>query len=587
MRQSFRLRLAGTYLCLIIIILVISGITLFNLFKDYYIKNVESSLIYEARLIAEMIDMRSEKPTPQNLQKVCQVTGKDTNTRVTIIGQNGVVLADSLYDAAKLGLHNTRPEVYQALKGKTGVEIRYSTTVKAKMIYVAVPFTGMSAQGVVRLATPLLAVEEIYSRMWSILMFAIVICGLAAFGVSLIFVERISRPIGNITATVREFAHGNLHKRISYRREDELGVLARTFNDMAEYLENNIIEISEVNNRLETLLENTVNGIVMVDRSARITYTNPAAVELLGESIQTRGKKHVEVISNYELVETIDKVRQQLQPIHKEIVLHSMGDRIIDVNVVPLRGNTFSGQGVLVVLNDISNLKKLEQMRKDFVANVSHELKTPVASISGFAETLVAEEGQNPETVKEFSRIIFDESQRLTRLVSRLLELSRLESEDRELQIEEINVDQLIQDTINMMQQRNDCKDKAIEFSKTGAPVVINGDSDTITQVLINLLDNAIKYGSEGDHIAVSLAEEKDQIKISVEDHGVGIPENEAERIFERFYRVDKTRCRKTGGTGLGLAIAKHLVENHGGQIGAETISGQGTVFSFTIPKNI
>jgi two-component system phosphate regulon sensor histidine kinase PhoR len=227
----------------------------------------------------------------------------------------------------------------------------------------------------------------------------------------------------------------------------------------------------------------------------------------------------------------------------------------------------------------------MEQMRKDFVANVSHELKTPIASISGFAETLMAEEGENPDTVKEFSLIIFDEAKRLTRMVNRLLELSRLESENHELHIEQANINKLIQDTINMMQQRNECQDKTIEFKNPGCPILINADSDVIAQVLINLLDNAIKYGSDGDHIIVSAEEQEKEILISVEDHGAGIPENETHRIFERFYRVDKTRSRKTGGTGLGLAIAKHLVENHGGKIRVDSEAGMGTRFSFTIPQ--
>jgi two-component system phosphate regulon sensor histidine kinase PhoR len=265
--------------------------------------------------------------------------------------------------------------------------------------------------------------------------------------------------------------------------------------------------------------------------------------------------------------------------------MHSLGGKTVDVNVVPILNNSEDFQGVLVVLNDITSIKKLEQIRKDFVANVSHELKTPVAAISGFAETLVEEEGENPETVKEFSQIIFDESQRLSRLVNRLLELSRLESDSRELHIEQVNINQLIQDTISMMQKRNDCQDKIIDFKKADSPVMINGDADVIAQVLINLLDNAIKYGPDGDHIVVSVAEQDNEVKISVEDHGVGIPENETERVFERFYRVDKARSRKTGGTGLGLAIAKHLVENHGGQIGVETITGKGTIFSFTVPN--
>lgn len=583
MRKTFRLRLAATYLILIIIIVVILGIALFNIFKDYYTKNVESSLINEAHLIGQMINTSAQVPGDINLQKLADTGGKETKTRVTIIGQNGVVLADSVYDPAKLGLHNTRPEVYQALNGKTGVEVRYSNTVKTKMIYVAMPFTNTKVTGVIRLSTSLLAVEEMYSRMWSMLLLAIVICGLLAFAVSLIFAEKVSRPIRDVTAAVREIAKGNLHKRIFYNEDDELGEMAQTFNGMAEYLENNTIEISEVKNRLETLLENTVNGIVMVDRSARITYTNPVAVKLLGDSIKVQGKKHVEAITNYELVETIDVVRRQLEPIHKEIVLHALGDRVIDVNVVPLKANTFSGQGVLVVLNDITDLKKLEQMRKDFVANVSHELKTPIATISGFAETLV-EEGQKSENVTEFARIIYDEARRLSRLISRLLDLSRLESQNYTIQKIAFNMSQLIEDAIKTMQPEIQGKHINIAF-RYDAPINIEGDPDVVAQIMMNLMDNAVKFSHDGDTVHIDLKEQQGQVQIIVKDEGIGIPTDELGRIFERFYRVDKARCRKTGGTGLGLAIVKHLVENHGGQIEVKSTEGKGSIFTVTLPS--
>jgi two-component system phosphate regulon sensor histidine kinase PhoR len=585
MFSSFRARLTGTYLALIIIIMVTFGIVIFNTVKEYYMKNVESNLIYEARLVAEMIKQSDQQMGGSRFQEICKIAGKDTDTRVTIINRSGKVLGDSEFDPAKLGLHNSRPEVYKALMGKTGIEVRYSETAKTNMIYVAIPFTSESSDGVVRMSTPLVEAEKLYNHIWTVLLLAILATGIAAVLISLIMAARFSMPLKDITEAVKDMAQGNLRRRISYKGKDEFGILANAFNDMAEYLDKNINEISGVRNRLEALLYNTVNGIIMIDAVARITYVNPVAISLLEETNKIIGKKYTEVINNYELLEIIDRVRKQLQPEQREIVMHSLGGKTVDVNIVPILNNSVDCQGFLVVLNDITSITKLEQVRKDFVANVSHELKTPVAAISGFAETLVEEEGQNPETVKEFSQIIFDESQRLSRLVNRLLELSRLESDNRELHIEPLDINQLIQDTINIMQKRNDCQDRIIDFKKTNYPIIIKGDHDVIAQVLINLLDNAIKYGPDGDHIIVSLEEHDNAVKISVEDHGVGIPDNEMGRVFERFYRVDKTRSRKTGGTGLGLAIAKHLVENHGGQIGVETIYGKGTIFSFTVPN--
>ncbi|HEX3011271.1 MAG TPA: ATP-binding protein, partial [Syntrophomonadaceae bacterium] len=552
--------------------------------KEYYMKNIESNLLNEDRLLSEIIKQKDlHNISNQQIEEICKKVGKDTDTRVTVINRNGKVLGDSEFDPAKLGPHNDRPEVYKALRGQTGVAIRYSQTARTNMIYVAIPFTSTSRSGVVRMSTPLIEAEKLYRHIWLVLLLTILAIGAMAVLISLGIADRISRPLKDMTEAVKDIARGNLKRRITYNSKDELGILAKSFNDMAENLDNNIKEISGVKNRMEALLYNTVNGIIMIDAVFKITYANPAAISLLGESNEIIGRKYVEVIKNYELLEMIDRVRKQLQSERRVIVMHSLGGKIVDINIVPIISRSIDNQGFLVVLNDITDMKRLEQVRKDFIANVSHELKTPVASISGFAETLMEEGGENPENVKEFSGIIYKQSQRLSRMINRLLELSRLESENRELNLESVNINQLIQDTINFMQQKNDCLDKIISFKNTNDPMMINADPDIISQVLINLLDNAVKYGSDSDHIIVGVEKLNNEVKISVEDHGIGIPDNEKDRVFERFYRVDKTRSRKTGGTGLGLAIAKHLVENHGGKIGVDNIDGK-TIFSFTVP---
>jgi two-component system phosphate regulon sensor histidine kinase PhoR len=559
---------------------------MFSTVKKYYMQNVESNLIYEIRLVQELIRQKDQQGiSNQNFQDICKIAGEETDTRVTIINRSGKVLGDSDFDPAKLGPHNTRPEVYKALEGKIGIAIRYSETAKTKTIYVAMPYTSNSSNGVVRMATPLIEAEKLYNHIWMVLLLAIIATGAAAVLISLLLADRFSRPLKDITAAVKDMAQGNLQRRILYNNKDELGILADTFNDMAKNLDNNVKEISRVKNRMEALLYNTVNGIIMIDAVARIIYANPAAMQLLGETNEIIGTKYLEAIKDYELLEAIDRVRKLMQPEHREIVMHSLQGKIIDVNIVPITNSSVSDQGFLVVLNDITGLKKLEQVRKDFIANVSHELKTPVASISGFAETLLEEGGENPENVTEFSRIIYEQSQRLSRMINELLELSRLESDNHELHVEQVNLNCLMKDTINLIKQRNDCRDRIIDLRITDA-LTVNGDPDVIAQVLIILLDNAIKYSPGHDHIVVSAEEQNHEVQISVEDHGIGIPQNEKERIFERFYRVDKTRSRHTGGTGLGLAIAKHLVENQGGQIRVDSVLDKGTVFSFTVPQN-
>ncbi|MDD3022769.1 MAG: ATP-binding protein [Syntrophomonadaceae bacterium] len=587
MFNSFRWKLTGTYMIIIVIILAAMGITLSWTFKDYYMDNVKSNLIYEAVLVAEMAESFKEEGEPKHfMQEVCAIAGRDTENRVTIVNEDGLVLGDSQFDPQTMDRHNNRPEIYQALQGKTGVELRLSDTAKVQMLYVAVPFTAGDIKGAVRIAQPLTQVEELYRQVSFIVLLAIFLIGLVALALSIAIAKRVTRPLQDLTAGVQDMTQGNLKLRIAYQSEDEVGILANAVNHMAQSLDNSINEMSEVNSRLEALLCNTVNGILMVDHEGRVNYANPVAFTLLSLKDNYLGRKHVEIIGNYELLGIIDKVRAELNPLRRNIVLHTLGEKVVEVNVLPLSNNKDGAAGgVLVVLNDISEITRLEEVRKDFVANVSHELKTPVATISGFAETLMNEGDLGTEHVKEFSSIIYEESQRLSRIINRLLELSRLESYQQQLNSRLIDMGAVIEYAINIVKKRSNSPELNISFTKPAEAVCIAGDEDLIVQIMLNLLDNAINYSSRGQEISVSLEESEETIKVSVADKGEGIPEKDLPRIFERFYRVDKTRSKKTGGTGLGLSIVKHLVENHGGQVGVKSQLGQGSVFYFILPK--
>ncbi|MEN6351025.1 MAG: ATP-binding protein [Syntrophomonas sp.] len=588
MLNSFRWKLTGSYILIILLILSVMGVVLSWTFKDYYMNHVKSNLIYESLLVAEMTKLHKYDGDPAVfMQEICDIAGRDTENRISIVNQNGIVLGDSQFDARTMELHNNRPEIYQALHGKTGVEIRLSDTAKVTMLYVAVPFAAQDVKGAVRVAKPLNQVEALYRQVIYIIIMAILLIGLAAFGLSIAIAKRVTRPLGDLTEGVQEMAGGDLKRRIAHQSDDEIGILADAVNKMAINLDSNITEISEVKNRLEALLNNTINGILMVNDGGKVNYANPASLSLLLIKGRFMDRKHVEVIGNYELVGIIDQVIKDREPIRCNIILHTLGEKMVEVNVVPLNGKEeTSPGGVLVVLNDISEIKRLEQVRKDFVANVSHELKTPVATISGFAETLVAEEELDAAHIKEFSTIIYDEAQRLSRLINRLLELSKLESNPGELKKEIIDIGQLAEYATSIIAKRKAGGGPSISIEKPDAPVNLEGDADLIVQVILNLLDNAINYSPGGEDIKVKIEENEKTVKVTVADRGEGIPEKEVPRIFERFYRVDKARSKKTGGTGLGLAIVKHLVENHGGTVGVETTPGQGSTFHFTLPKS-
>lgn len=580
MYKSFRWKLITAYFLLILIVLTIAGGIIFYAFKNFYLTTLEKNLINESSLITEIIKYSQSR---SKFQEICDAAAENSNSRVTIIDDSGVVLGDSQYDCHEMELHNDRPEVNKALQGEIGMEMRYSHTIKMQMLYVAVPFMQDNKRGVVRLSVALKKLQDIYKNIWLIILIAISISSISSFIISLFLAERFSRPLHDIIGAVNDMASGNLKRHVLYKSNDELGILSESFNNMAEHIERSVDEISELKNRFEILLENSINGIIMFDVEARMSYANPVASTLLSLDRESIGHKHVEIINNYELLEIIDGVRNEGKAIGSEIRLYFPDYKIINVYAIPLQGSLESS-GIMLILNDITEIKRLENVRRDFVENVSHELKTPVATISGFAETLLDEDAEDIENVKEFSKIIYDESQRLSKLVTGLLELSRLESDSSWLNKKQLDIGELINQIINIVKQRNMLKDNRIEFIRPAEPVIINSDEELVSHVLHNILDNAIKYSSDRDTVTVKLETEGEKIRVSVIDNGIGIPVTDIQRIFERFYRVDKTRSRKTGGTGLGLSIVKHILGRLGGEILVTSIDGKGSTFTFTLP---
>ena len=585
MIKSYGSKLVVAFLLVISLLLIMLGGLGYVNFKNYYVNNLESRLTKEAFLIADMTKYRSAgSEMGRSYQDICETAAKDSATRVTIINADGVVLGDSAVESEKLDNHSNRPEVYAALHGQVGVDIRYSDTLNMKMLYVAVPFNN-GISGAVRMAMPLVELQTIYSKALAGILLAALLCGLLAFMLSFFLARHFSSPLQNITAAVQDMASGNLKRRTAVHTSDEMGILAQAFNEMGQHIEDSMYKVSEVKNRLEAILHNTVNGILMIGDGDEVVYANPAAICLLGLGEKFIGRKYLEIISTYEILTMIDGVKKSGEPLKRSIVLHTLGARIIEVNVVSINKAVLDRQDILLVFNDITEMKRLEQVRKDFVANVSHELKTPVASISGFAETLLAEGGKNSDNVVEFTQIIYDEAQRLARLINDLLELSKLESDKFSLNPHKVNIAKLIDEAVARMAKSAGLRNIHISLKNLGNSIEIFSDPGIIDLIINNLLDNAVNYSPDGEQIVVILEDLGNKVKVSVVDNGIGIPEKEISRIFERFYRVDKARSRKTGGTGLGLAIVKHLVENLNGQITVDSIFGNGSTFAFILPK--
>lgn len=585
MVNTFKWRLALSYMALILVFVLVGGLLGIRYFESFHMDSLRQNMISQGQLIGELLEGHNfASPSPE-MADVARRASRDTQARITLVALDGAVLADSQEDGASISNLRQLPEIQEALRGTPFFITRFNPDLGADMLYSAVPVIRDSqVQGVVRMTMPLNGVKSMLYQYWWVIFILIGLAGILALMVSLRFVNRMTTPLSDMTEVARSMAGGDLKRRVRYNREDEIGILASAMNTMATSLDEKISEISEVKSRLETVLENTVNGIILISTSDQILFINPAARKLLGvEEMDVAGKRQIEVTHSFALTQCVDQVIETRKPIQKEFVLHSIGDKTVQTNIVPIE-NASGLQGILVVVNDITELKKLETIRKDFVANVSHELKTPIAAISGFAETLMVENSDNP-TAQEFSRIIYDEALRLTRLVGSLLELSRIESVDPNLKLEEFDIRDCVASSLERFDLQLAEKVISVQTDVPEDPVLVKADWDRITQVMINLLDNAINYSQEGGTIEVSVENRPHDILVQVADHGSGIPRHETSRIFERFYRVDKARTRKGGGSGLGLSIAKHIIEVHGGYVDVRSRVGKGSTFFFTLPK--
>lgn len=535
---------------------------------------------------------------PDKLQKLARDLSRHAHARVTVIGSDGVVLADSETSddaVAQMDNHGTRPEVAQALTTGRGTDIRVSQTTGKRMLYFAlsVAASNGAAIGVVRLALPLTTLEARIHDLQAILGIALAV----AFGVSValsgLLARGLTRPLSDMAAVARQLAAGFLGKRIHTTSRDEVGVLGHTLNQMAERLESMLHEVSEDRAQLLAVLTAMVEGVMVLDCRGRVLQINPALERMFmiwGKHV--KGKVHSEVVRHHELNDLVKRVLDTRQNQNGEIT--TPGGHIFRIEASVAGGRRENEACAVLVFHDITALRRLEKIRKDFVANVSHELRTPLTSIQGYVEALLDGAKDNPEETSRFLEIILKQSNRLNLILQDLLQLSQIESGEISFKREPVQLKAVVERTLALIKPMADKKGHSITVMLTENLPPVLGDEERLVQVLTNLLDNAIKYtpdqGSihvEARPFAVQAPDGTDQTKVelSVSDNGPGIPEADRPRVFERFYRVDKARSRELGGTGLGLAIVKHIVEGFGGQIWAEENRPSGSRFVVRLPS--
>ncbi len=588
MKLNIRWKLVASYLILVMIIAGVLYGYLNHILERNLVQGIKENLFNEAGLARSMAD-REIFDIRQNAPSLADRVGREIKARVTIIALNGQVSGDSEVGREGLGKlenHSDRPEFAEALKNGAGSSVRYSSTLHTQMMYVALPFKSVTGQpGVIRLALPLSQVENALSELHSVLGAAVALAFLCSLMLGYILSNVTTRPLRAIAAAAARIGKGDLGFRVPVTGSDEAGDLASVMNDMAARLETQMDRISTERNRLDTILSSMGEGVMVTDNLGTVTMANPAFRTLFSLGEYVEGESLIEIIRQPALNDTLKKVLATGEEIQEEITLHTPEEKVVLTHWVPLLENGLM-MGLVAVFHDISDIKRLEKVRRDFVANVSHELRTPVAVIKGYAETLISDgQKMDHEKAAHFSKIIYNHAERLTSLISDLLTLSQLESGKLGLNMQPTTILGALNRACSLLERK--ARDKEISLHKEiveETPQVL-ADLGRLEQVFINLLDNAIKYTPLNGDIVVSAEDLGTMVRIDVTDTGIGIPAKDLSRIFERFYRVDAARSREMGGTGLGLSIVKHIVQAHGGVISVESEQGKGSTFSFTLRK--
>jgi len=584
--MGFRTKLVLSYIFLIALIT--------GSFYLYFSYSLQKGMIEESRAnltsqiqLARLLVLSDKQVTAP--QQLAASIGAAIKARVTLIAPDGIVLGDSDVGQARLAQlenHLQRPEVQEALKNGNGSSQRYSDTLRTSMLYSAVTYGGGTVDGIIRLAMPLEYLNSVRDSLHGMVGGATAVTVLIALLFSYFLSNLTSKPLRDMADAAARIGYGGSKAKIPVVSNDEIGMLAGVLNDMSERIEDQVQRLSAEKQRLDTILRSMGEGVMVTAPDGVIILVNPAFRRLFSIVGDVEGKKLVEISRHPDLLEAFnDLSKPDVNELVREIAIQP-NDITLFTHWAPLNVDGVR-QGIVAVFHDISDLKKVENMRRDFVANVSHELRTPVTIIKGYAETLL--DGtlkSDPVRAIRFVEIISSHSDRLSNLINDILTLSSLETKDTILELNPIDVSSTVSKACMLLQERAGQKNiEIINETLSGTLPRVLADQGRLEQIVVNLLENAIKYTPDGGAVRLFTEDDGECIRVSVVDTGIGIPFKDLPRIFERFYRVDEARTREQGGTGLGLAIVKHIVQLHGGTVSVSSEPGKGSQFSFTIKK--
>jgi two-component system phosphate regulon sensor histidine kinase PhoR len=576
---------------LIIVLLALLAVTWYvsRAWRHSFLEHTAADLKVRANLAKPQFQALLSPLNGVAVDRLCKKLGQLSGTRLTVILPSGRVLGDSTTNPARMDNHGDRPEIRQAFQGQIGISTRFSYTKETTMMYVAVPIRDQGrVTAVVRASLPVAFIDRALNRMYFKIALGGMGAALLAALLSLVMARRLSRPLEEMKQGAERFAQGDLRVKVPVPPSDELASLAEALNYMAEQLDERIRTIIRQRQEQEAVLASMVEGVMAVDRRERLITLNQAGARLLGVDPETARERPIpEVVRNPDLQNFVTRALASSRQLDGEIILRDIGrDRLLQVRGTTLRDLQGQAFGALIVLNDVTRLRRLEQARRDFVANVSHELKTPITSIKGFVETLLDGAMQEPDNALSFLQIIAKHADRLNEIIDDLLSLSRIEqdSEQGKVALSPGPIKEVLQDAIQVCQERAAAKDMEIELTCPD-DLAAQINAPLLLQAVVNLIDNAVKYSPAARPVQVEARQELGEVLVLVRDQGPGIAPEHLSRLFERFYRVDPGRSRKVGGTGLGLAIVKHIAQSHGGYVTLQSAPGKGSTFLIHLPQ--
>ncbi|MDH7482708.1 MAG: ATP-binding protein [Armatimonadota bacterium] len=588
MTKKIKWRFVLTYLVVTFLAIFSLGLTLSYFVERQFIAEVEAALHGHGTLVKDVLEpkIRQSKSTDRaNLDRVCERLAADIRASVTVYDNQGRVIGSSGTGFHAPGVEDLANSI-KGLQEGFGCRICHSEAREVKGAVVVVPLkaNGKPA-GKVVLQASLYEARRAAGRMHRIILVTLAITSAVAVAISMRLASSIADPISKMNEMARTMAAGDLSQRVPVMSKDEIGELAASLNLMADRLCENIEQVAEQKKRMETILRTMADGIVVTDKRGRIILFNPASERILGIKSEKVVGEQIEALSMIpDAVEMIHGTVKSRRTLRKELKIHAPVERIVNAYSAPVSDEGGQIIGVVLGLHDVTEIRMLAEVRKDFVANVSHELRTPVAAIRAIVGALQSGAKEDPEVLERFVNSLDSETERLSLLLADLLNISELESGKRKPQRSNVLVRELVEQAVENLSE------KALQYEvsvKINVPheMQMYVDKRQMHQVLINLIDNAIKYTPEKGSVEISASETNEDWILSVSDTGVGIPPAHIDRIFERFYRVDKARSRQLGGTGLGLSIVQDIVQAHGGRISVESTVGVGSTFTIAIPK--